>query len=99
MFLAVLSLRQQYASYITPLDEVYDRKQIHRGANSPYIQKAGEIPSLGQNGHHLSFGSTLESVLLNTSYCTVLMIEIIRGLLPHTAPSAAGCALFLPISC
>lgn len=40
---------------------------------------------------------TLKSVLLNSSYCTVLMTEMIRGLLLHTAPSAACCALLLPI--
>lgn len=85
--------------YITPLDEVCNRKQIHRGADSPDIQKAGEIPSLSQNGHHLSFGSTLKSVLLDTSYCTVLTIEMIRGLLPSPAPPASCCALPLPSPC
>lgn len=35
MLLALLSLRQQYASHITPLGEVFNRRQGHSGANSP----------------------------------------------------------------
>lgn len=69
---------------------MYNRKQIHRGADSPYIQKAGDTPSLGQN--HLSFGSTLKSVLLNTSCCTVLMIEMFRGLATPSSTSSLLCS-------